>query len=167
MITRRTFLLLALAVVFVTLSSCAGILSPKINSVARQEARIGLARGGEEILWQNSDLAMTYSFHEAGNNFILKGKLVFDGSVTNNFETIKHFKMQMSFLDSERRVLEHINITPFYSFMEQTPDSMAINVSHPKPAGSQAIAFSYFGVFKGYAEDIGGDEWIISYFPYN
>lgn len=158
---------MALAVTFMSLAGCAVHLGPTANSVAYPEARIDLTRGGEEILWQNSDLAMTYSFSKPGNNFTLSGKLVFDASVTNSFELIKHFRLKMSFLNSEGRVIESIDITPFYGFMTEIPDSMIVKISHLRPAGAEAIAFNYHGIFRGAGEEVGGAEWFISYYPYD
>lgn len=73
----------------------------------------------------------------------------------------------MSFLDGEGRVLETVDITPLFSYFGQAPDDLKINFAGAKPATAAAIAFNYYGAFKGSAEEMGGDSWDIFYFPFD
>jgi uncharacterized protein YceK len=165
-VTKVLLVLIWLGVLF--LSGCANFLKPEIGAIARQEARISLAEDGvQDAAWTTNDLALTYSFSESGNTFNLSGKLVFDRSLTDSFRVVKRFILKMSFLDDEGRVLETVDITPLFSAFGNVPDQMAIKVSCARPAGSVSIAFNYFGVFKSDAEEMGGDEWDIFYFPFD
>jgi len=152
------------------LPGCANFIKPEIGAIARPEARIDLvAAGVQNAAWTTRDLTLTYSYAESDNTFNLSGSLSFDSSLTNSFAFVKTFFLKMSFLDQEGRVIETINITPLISYFVTIPDEIRLRrVSHPKPAGTTAIAFNYFGVFKnGNHEEMGGDGWEIFYFPYD
>ncbi|TKB23812.1 hypothetical protein FCL47_20995 [Desulfopila sp. IMCC35006] len=150
------------------LSGCASFMKPEIGALARQDARINLKAGGvQNAAWNAKDLLLTYSYSEAGDTFNLAGTLSFDRSLTDSFPAVKRFFLKMSFLDSEGRVLETVDITPLLSTFGAVPDNLTVKASIPKPAGASAIAFNYFGAFmSGSTEGMGGSQWQISYFPF-
>jgi len=172
MITSRALKVVLTLVLFAVLllSGCTNFLTPEIGVTARQDARIDLAEGGVQNGALNTeDVNLTYSFSESGNMFNLTGVLSFTPSLTNSFPAVKRFFLKMSFLDSEGRVLETINITPpilnTYTGVEA---QIPVRASCPKPAGASAIAFNYYGVFRGMGSDDFGaaGDWNIFYFPF-
>jgi hypothetical protein len=46
------------------------------------------------------------------------------------------------------------------------PDRLSIKASGAEPAGAAAIAFNYFGQFRGDNQETGGSDWEIFYFPF-
>lgn len=149
-------------------SGCANFLQPEMGAVARPEARISLAENGvQDDLWQSKDFLMSYSIAQNDTAFNLSGQLVFDRSLTYSFPVIKRFTLKMSFLDGEGRVIETVNITPLFSSFGQAPDELAIKFSGVRPAAATAIAFNYYGEFRGSAEEMGGASWDIFYFPFD
>jgi len=170
MITHRVIkiLLFFLGLCLLFLTSCANFIKPDIGAVARPEARHNLVENGAQNAGlETRDLDLTYSYSIASEGFNLTGELIFDRSLTDSFPVVKQFFLKMSFLDAEGRVLRTFDITPLFSSFSRTPDKLPINVSCDKPAGSRAIAFNYFGVFRGTQENMGGDQWNIYYFPYD
>ena len=171
MITHRirqiVLVLLGLSVLF--LQGCANFIYPETGAIARPDARIELvAKGVQNAAWNAKDLLLTYSYSEAGDIFNLSGTLTFDRSLTDSFPVAKSFFLKMSFLDKEGKVLQTVDITPVISSFGIVSDKNLIRASCPKPAGASAIAFSYFGTFRGGGSEdgMGGEEWNISYFPY-
>lgn len=155
-----------LAVLF--LSGCANFLKPEMGAIARPEARIALAEDGvQDALWQTKDLVMSYSIAQRDTAFNLSGELVFDRSLTDSFPAIKRFTLKMSFLDGEGRVLETVDITPLFSSFGQAPDELRVRFSGVRPAAAAAIAFNYYGAFRGNAEEMGSATWDIFYFPFD
>jgi hypothetical protein len=150
------------------LAGCANFLKPEIGAIARPEARIILTEGEpQDVFWQTKDLELSLSIVQTGNSCNLSGELSFDRSLTDSFPVIKSFILKMSFLDSEGRVIEAIDITPFYSYFNHAPDRLRVKASCVRPAAAAAIAFNYFGSFRGNAVAMGGDEWDIFYFPFD
>ncbi|GAB6193269.1 hypothetical protein [Desulfocastanea catecholica] len=150
------------------LSGCANFLHPEMGAIARPEARISLAENGvQEALWQTKDLLMSYSIAQSDTAFSLSGQLVFDRSLTDSFPMIKRFTLKMNFLDGEGGVIETVDITPLFSSFGQTPDELTIRFSGVRPAAAAAIAFNYYGAFRGSAEEMGGASWDIFYFPFD
>jgi hypothetical protein len=151
----------------VFLSGCATFLKPEAGAIARQEARIDLTeKSVQEDLWKTKDLQLAYSITKSDSTFNFRGELVFDQSLTYSFGTIERFSLKMSFLDGEGRVLETVDITPMYAAFGSVPDRLSIKASGAEPAGAAAIAFNYFGLFKGDNNEMGGSDWQIFYFPF-
>lgn len=158
--------ILFLTVLF--LSGCANFLQPEMGAVARPEARIALTEDAvQDALWQTKDLVMSYSIAQSDTAFNLSGELVFDRSLTDSFPVINKFIFKMSFLDGEGRVIETVDITPLFSTFGQTPDELTMRFSGVRPAVAAAIAFNYYGAFRGSAEEMGSATWDIFYFPFD
>lgn len=152
------------------LSGCANLMKPEIGAMVRPDVRVNLKAGGvQSATLDTKDLVLTYSYSEAGDTFNLSGNLTFDRSLTASFSVVRRFFLKMSFLDNEGRVLETVDITPVMNSFSAVPDNIKIEASMTKPAGSSAIAFNYFGEFRGTGngEDVGGSQWVIAYFPYD
>lgn len=150
------------------LSGCANFLKPEMGAIARPEARIALTENGvQDALWQTKDMVLSYSIAQSDSAFKLSGELVFDRSLTDSFPVIKKFIFKMSFLDGEGRVLETVDITPLFSSFGYAPDELTIKFSGVRPAAAIAIAFNYYGAFKGSDVEMGGATWDIFYFPFD
>lgn len=165
--TKVLLVFIGLGVLF--LQGCANFIQPEIGATARPDARIKLvAEGVQNAAWNAKDLVLTYSYSEAGDIFTLSGTLIFDRSLTDSFPVAKSFLLKMSFLDSEGRVLQTVNITPLISSYGTVSDRIPVRASSAKPAGASAIAFNYFGTFLGGGSDeqMGGSSWEIFSFPY-
>lgn len=157
---------LCLAVLF--LSGCANFLKPEMGAVARPEARIALGQDDvQDAFWQSKDMVLSYSIAQSDTAFNLFGELVFDRSLTDSFPVIKRFIFKMSFLDGDGKVIETVDITPLFSSFGHAPDELKIKFSGVRPAAATAIAFNYYGAFRGSAVAMGGDEWDIFYFPFD
>lgn len=149
-------------------SGCANFFQPEMGAIARSEARIALAEDAVQgALWQTKDVVMSYSIAQSDSAFNLSGQLVFDRSLTDSFPLLKRFSLKMSFLDGEGRVLETVDITPLFSYFKQAPDELMITFSGVRPAAAAAIAFNYYGAFRGSAEEMGSATWDIFYFPFD
>jgi hypothetical protein len=150
------------------LSGCANFLRPEMGAIARPEARITLAEDGvQDALWQTKDMVLSYSIAQSDTACNLSGELVFDRSLTDSFPVIKKFIFKMSFLDGGGRVIETVDISPLFRSFGQAPDELMIRFSGVRPAAAAAIAFNYYGTFRGSAVAMGGDEWDIFYFPFD
>jgi len=173
MITQRLAQILLAFVGFGILlfSGCANLHQPETGAIARQEARTSLADGGVKTgVLSTNDLDLVYSITETGNTFNLTGTLEFDRSLTDSFPSIRQFRLKMSFLDNDGRVLQTVDITPLYGYYSYAPGPLPVKVSSPRPSGAGAIAFNYFGSFRGNggdSDDNGGVGWSIFYFPYD
>lgn len=155
--------------IFLLSAGCADFLKPDTGAVARQEARIALVddRGVQEGAWATHELLLLYSLSGAGDTFNLSGKLTIDRSISDSFSNIARFFFYLSFLDDDGRVVEAVDITPLFAHFGTIHGKLDIRLTHPRPAGSSAIAFSYFGVMRdGSSRDSLG-EWAISYFPFD
>ncbi len=150
------------------LAGCANFLKPEIGAIARPEARITLAEDGvQNAFWQTKDILLSYSIAQGDSTFNLSGELVFDRSLTDSFPVIKRFILKMSFLDGEGKVLETVDITPLFSSFGHAPDELKISFSRARPAAAVAMAFNYYGAFRGSSEEMGGASWDIFYFPFD
>jgi hypothetical protein len=154
---------------FLLASGCANFLKPEIGAVARKEARIALAedRGVQEGIWDTPDLRLVYSQSVVGDAFKLSGQLAFDRSVTDSFPAVARFFLYLSFIDDAGRVIDSVDITPIFSHFGTMPENLQVRLTRPRPPGSKAIVFNYFGVLRdGNSRDSNGD-WGISYFPFD
>jgi hypothetical protein len=150
-----------------SLSGCADFVKPEIGAVARKEARIPLAENGvKDTILETGDVIITASLTGAGERVTLSGFLVFDQSVTYTFPVIMRFRLKMSFLDGDGRVIETRDITPVFSTFGMAPEKLHFRVSRVPPPGSKAIAFSYFGSFRDRRSESSGS-WDIHYFPFD
>lgn len=161
-------MLMCLAILFLS-AGCADFLKPDIGAVARQEARIALADGRavQEGAWQTHELFLIYNISGAGDTFNLSGKLTIDRSISDSFPNIARFFFFLNFLDDAGKVVETVDITPLFTHFGAIPGKLDIKLSHPRPAGSKAIAFSYFGVMRDSSSRDSVGEWAISYFPFD
>lgn len=164
-LARTCTVLLCLGVVL--WSGCANFLIPEAGALARKEARILLVDSGvKERILATNDLKITYSFAGGDDGFTLSGRLVFDRSVSDSFPVISRFFLNMSFLDGQGRVIETVDITPVFHTFGSVPEKLDFNLSRVPPAGSKAIAFSYFGEFRSNPPDMSGT-WDIYSFPFD
>ena len=162
------FLLIFAGLFFLCLSGCANFIKPEIGATAQQEARIELAKDGvKDAGWNTDDLELIYSYSQTGDMFNFSGTVTFDRRLTDSFEIIKSFFLKMSFLDSEGRVLDTVDITPLFRSFGKVRDELKINISCSRPAESTAIAFSYFGEFRAISSGGSSPRWEISYFPFD
>ncbi len=153
------------------LAGCTNFITPEVGVTAREDARIDLVEGGvQNGSLDTKDLTLTYSLYEKGNTFKVSGSLSFASSLTYSFPLAKSFFLKMSFLDYEGRVLETINITPpkvMINLMDGLNEEIPVEASCSRPMGARAVAFNYFGEFKGRENDeLGGSQWKIFYFPF-
>ncbi len=155
--------------IFLLSAGCANFLKPETGAVARQEARIALVddRGVQEGAWDTHELRLIYSLSGAGDTFTLSGKLTIDRSISDSFPNVARFFFYLSFLDDAGRVIEAVDITPLFNHFGTIPGNLDIRLTHPRPAGSKAIAFSYFGVMRDSSSRDSVGEWAISYFPFD
>jgi hypothetical protein len=161
-------MLMCLAILLLS-AGCANFLKPDIGAVARQEARIALGDGPgvQEGAWDTHELLLVYSLSTAGDTFNLSGNLTINRGISDSFPNIARFFLYLSFLDDAGRVVEAVDITPLFTHFGTIPGKLDIKLIHPRPAGSKAIAFIYFGVMRdGSSRDSVG-EWAISYFPFD
>jgi hypothetical protein len=148
------------------LSGCANDMTPKTGAIARPDDRFNLVQGGVyDGDLNTNNLEMNYSITESGMTYRLTGSLSFSQSLIESFPLVQEFILKMSFLDGEGRVLETIDISPAVDF-DVSPGQLPVTASGSTPAGASAIAFNYFGQFRGRDVAVGGDTWNISYFPY-
>jgi hypothetical protein len=148
------------------LSGCAGDMTPQTGAIARPDDRFDLVQGGVyDGDLNTNNLEMTYSIAESGTAYRLTGSLSFSESLTESFPIVQVFILKMSFLDGEGGVLKTIDISPSIDF-DVMPGQIPVTASGTTPAGASAVAFNYFGQFRGRETAIGGDTWDISYFPY-
>jgi hypothetical protein len=165
-VSRMFFVIACLGVL--SWSGCANFITPEIGAVARKEARIPLVENGmQEGVFETNDLKISYSLSGVGERITLSGSLVFDRSLTNSFPTIESFFLRMNFLDIEGRVIETVDITPIYSRLWRAPEKLELSDSRVLPAGSKAIAFNYFGMFRGERSDDSMGNWEIFHFPFD
>jgi hypothetical protein len=165
----RTWTMIMCLGIFLLSAGCANFLKPDTGAVARQEARIALVddRGVQEGAWETHELFLVYSISGAGDTFNLSGKLTINRSITDSFPTIARFFFYLSFLDDDGRVIEAVDITPLFTHFGTIPEKLDIRLTHPRPAGSKAIAFSYYGEMRGSSSRDSTGDWAISYFPFD
>ena len=165
-VARMFFVIVCLGVL--SWSGCANFIKPEIGAVARKEARIPLVENGvQEGVFETNDLKISYSLSGVGEKITLSGYLVFDRSLTNSFPTVESFFLKMNFLDIEGRVIETVDITPIYNTFWRVPEKLELSVSRMLPTGSKAIAFNYFGMFRGERFDDSMGSWEIYSFPFD
>lgn len=162
---KPTIILLSLGLLL--WSGCANFMKPETGAVARPEARIPLPeKGVEKMTFTAGDVKIIYSLSGTGEPFALSGTLIFNQSLTYSFPLIARFSLKLSFLDAPGRVIETIDITPVFGAYNRVPEQLDFQVSRAAPAGSQAIAFNYFGEFRSSPRETSG-AWEIFYFPYD
>ncbi len=164
-VMRALSIIIGLSVVM--LSGCTNFLKPETGAIAQKNARIALTdQSVQEGMFKTKDLQMKYSIAETGKTFNLAGKLSFAQSLTYSFGSIEKFTLKLNFLDEQGKVLETTDITPIYTAFGDVPDHLDVNLSCTKPAGTEAIAFNYYGDFRGDVQETGGSKWEIYYFPF-
>ena len=164
-IARNIVFILCLGVVLS--SGCAKFIKPEIGAVARPEARISLSEDqakGKPL--ETKELNIAYTLSGTAESFTLSGYVLFDRSLINSFPVASRFFLKMSFLDGEGRVIETADITPVFNVFGTAPEKMAFKFAGMPPAGSKAIAFNYFGIFRANPPDSSGN-WEIYYFPFD
>ncbi|MGB3209682.1 MAG: hypothetical protein WBB19_03160 [Desulforhopalus sp.] len=164
---RTKVLVVLMLTTLLFLSGCANFLQPEPGTIAQEEARFELTEGGlQGAVLDTNELRLVYSVSESGDMFNLDGTLTFDRSLTDSFGVINRFFFKMSFLDGDGRVIQTVDITPLFRSFSYVWDQLQVKESLVKPEGAVFIAFNYFGEFSGSADEMGGDEWEIFYFPY-
>ncbi len=165
-VMRALSIIIGLSVV--VLSGCANFIKPETGAIARKDARIELTdKSVQEGIFKTKDLELPYSITEAGKTFNFTGKLYFAQSLTYSFGAIDRFTLKLNFLDDHGRVLETVDITPLYMSFGSVPDHLNVNLSYIKPAGTEAIAFNYYGELRGDVQETGGTSWEVYYFPFD
>ncbi len=164
-VTKVLLVLVWLSVL--SLSGCANYLTPQTGAIARPDDRFDLVKDGVyDGDLNTNNLSMTYSIAESGNTFNLSGVLSFSDSLTNSFPVVENFVLKMNFLDSDGKVLKTIDISPMVDF-NMVPSQVPIKASGSTPATATAIAFNFFGQFRGTVDEAGANSTEIFYFPFN
>ncbi len=164
--SRYRLLCAFIAVVALFLGGCGNFITPELGVVAKKESRILIKDlVDKDAVFQTGDLKLNYSLVEMEGEYRYAGVVDFDRSLTDSFSTIVKFCLKMSFLDSEGRVLETVDVTPFFSYLNNIPLEMKIKKDGITPYGASAIVFNYLGLFRGATRDI-TEDWEIIYFPF-
>jgi hypothetical protein len=151
------------------LSGCGNYVQPDLGAVAREDSRIALdASGIQQGTFKHKDVTVEYTIEGdgEGSEFTYTGTLSFDLSLTATFPIIRKFAIKLNFLDSDGRVLEVVDVTPFFATFKSAPDTLTARKTGIRPPGSTQIAFNYYGVFKGEFSDI-TEDWNIFYMPFD
>lgn len=137
-----------------------------MGAVAIKKDRIPFSKSlNKKKVFQDGDVKLIYTLNSTGDAFQFRGDLSFDRSLTDSFEVIKRFYLNMSFLDPEGRVLETVDVTPQFSIYSMSDVNKKVARSGTIPQGATAIVFNYFGEFKGDRPEK-KDDWDIHYFPF-
>lgn len=162
----KSILVIAVLVLFGT-AGCAFSLFPKPGAIAHNDNRIPLVDGaGKSGTVETGDLHLDYSIKADGSSYQLSGKVEIDQSITYTFSKLKSLVIKMSFLDDNGMVLQNVDITPLVKIHGAIKEEMDLNKSGPIPAGSSAVAFSWYGSFYAGFADVSGS-WDIHYFPFD
>jgi hypothetical protein len=145
-------------------AGCKNFITPELGVIANEKSRIPLESG--KNTYQGKDLKFTYEL-EAGADLVrIKGQLAFDRGLTDSFPIVKNFFMKMSFLDSDGRVLETVNITPMFTYRSQVLEPLSLTQKEfNRPPGSSHFVFNYYGTFQGDTNDI-TEDWDVFQFPF-
>lgn len=165
-LNMKKIALLIPAFVIVIASGCAKFITPEVGSTARPEARITLGESDiKEAMWQTDYATLIYSISGSDDEGKFSGHLEFHRRLTDTYNVIQNFYLNMSFIGSQGNVLSTVDISPMFSFANTIPSNMEIERDFTKPQGTSGIVFSYFGVFMGASLEP-GQEWEIFHFPF-
>jgi len=157
-------MLALLSLSLLILSGCKNFLTPELGAIANADSRIALQSG--KNVYKGKDLSFTYSLEAGTSDVGIKGRLAFDRGLTDSFPVAKNFFFKMSFLDSEGRVIETVDITPMIKYRNPVVNPLTLaEKKFNRPAGTTHIVFNYFGVFIGDGSDI-TEEWEVFQFPF-
>lgn len=149
-------------------AGCASFIVPQEGMVARPESRIALVDKGEVSgIWASRDFTLEYRLLLSADTLTLSGPLTLAPAVNNSFPVVRSLFFRLNFLDSAGRVLASSDITPLYGIYNNYDNPTTLSIRRPRPPGSVAIAFNYYGVFRGRFEAMGGDELTVSHFPFD
>ena len=149
-----------------TVCGCGKFLKPELGVVAPKEARIFFAEDIPAGIWQTGELLTTYSLTEKEGEVTLTGKIVFDRSLSDSFPVITRFFFYISYVDEAGRVLASFDVTPVIPTFSTIPDNLPLKTTHPRPPGSKAFVFHYYGELRSNPLNEGG-QWVIHHFPFN
>lgn len=147
-------------------SGCARFIVPEIGAVAEEGSRVPYeVNEKKDGVLVTKDLHLEYSLTGSDDGAHFTGKLFFDRSLTDSFPVIKTFFLKMSWLDADGYVLQTVDITPLYGYLNQVPNRLQVNRKIDTVPGSAFINFNYYGVFQGEKPDV-SEEWTIFLFPF-
>jgi hypothetical protein len=156
--------LLLAAVIPLALVGCKNFIVPELGAVARPEARIAFTEGTSQYSTKDLTLAYALSFRE--NVVVYMGELRFDRSLTDSFPVMKTFRLRLSYLDADGRVLESFDVTPLIPMRGSILNSFRNTQELPVIPGTKSFAFNYFGVFQDSTYDTKVD-WQVFEFPFD
>lgn len=149
-----------------SLTACAGYMEPEIGSLAFKADRIPLEEvKGKESVFETKNLKLDYTLHITDGQYRYRGVVAFKRSLTDSFGTIVRFFFKMNFLDANGRVVGTVDVTPLFGVNTDLPPELKRKAEGMVPPGTTAIAFNYFGNFRGQAIEI-NDDWDIYYCPF-
>ncbi len=151
-----------------SLAACKNFITPELGAIARKEARFSMDDGTiSKGLLKTKQLQLGYDLTSSDGGFTITGTMTLDPRVYSSFPIIRRFFLKMNFLDGEGRVLGTSDITPVFNTSSYISDTMEVRRSGPRPPGSTAVAFNYFGNFSSESQGVKGDDWEIFYFPFD
>lgn len=164
-ILMRKLVVVAVVVVGLFLGGCAHYIKPKVGAVAQEDFIVMFdTLKVEPYSIKTDDLQLNYSVVKAGQDVEVKAEAIFGKVLTNTHNRALKFNLVLSFVDSQRRVISAVDITPMFSVAATIPDKGKFEVKGPAPQGSVGIVLNYYGVFGG---DQGSrDTYELFHFPF-
>jgi len=148
-------------------TGCARFIVPEIGAIAKEESRVPYkVDEKQDGILATDDLILKYTLSGSDNGARLTGELVFDRSLTYSFPVIKTFFLKMNWLDVDGHVLQTIDITPLYSYLNTLPNTLKIDKQIETVSESKFINFNYYGVFTGDNPGV-SEDWYIFLFPFS
>lgn len=146
-------------------SGCAGrmmTLPPAPGMTVKADSRINLeasaqkGKSPQKGLFAGDDFSLAWELSCSGDDFTFKGKVTLLPSLYNTFPKVEYFRLLVSFLDREGRVLSSEDLTPFYMYLQSMDKPFAVKKAGKIPAGTKAFAFSAKGSFHSELRDNNG-----------
>jgi hypothetical protein len=138
----KNVLLLVVAAVF--LPACQSLMVSYQGATVHSEDRIPLVAGaGQAGGYLGPDLAVDYQYLWNQSKLDISGAVVFAGSISGNFTSIKRFHMSLVLLDAQGRILEMKLLQT--ANPGDPSDPMPFSERIALPPGVSGMAFVYGG----------------------
>lgn len=131
-------------------SGCAGAmmtLPPAPGMMVKTDSRINMEESPQKGVFAGDNFSLAWELSRSGDDFTLQGKAAILPSLYNTFPKVAYFRLLVSFVDKEGKVLSSEDITPFYSYLQSVDKPFAVKKTGKIPAGTKAFAFSAKGLF--------------------